>query len=1064
MPVFRDSSQTRAKASALVLHDGRATAFSLRMFNLVPFRLSIEWRSLPEGVRHLGKRKTATRATIATQSLGLADVLSSAESTAAQLAHDGSSSRVLHIARVDSRENHPTPDMDPDRWRRVASLYELALEREPGERGAFLTTACVDDDELRREVESLLGHDEASVLIDRPMAEMAAAVLDVGPALEPGTEIGPYRIDRLLGAGGMGQVYRATDTTLQRRVALKFLPVHLATDPNRLSRLRREAQLLAALNHPNIAQIYGLEKYESTYCIAMELVDGETLADRVRRGPKPVDEALRIARDIAEALETAHEKGIVHRDLKPANVMVTPEGQVKVLDFGLAKAVEPLSAVADDAPVAPTITSPTMTRMGIILGTAAYMSPEQAKGRAADKRSDVWAFGCVLYELLTGKRAFDAEDVSETLAFVISKEPDWSALPERTPPGIRRLIGRCLQKDRKDRLHDIGDARIEIEDAAVEPEPATPKRGSARVLWIAALGMAIAGGFVGGRYFTRPPIETAETRLEVVTPPYPAAVQTNTLAVSPDGRKLVFVSIVDGQTRLWLRPLDSAAARVLAGTEGASVPFWSPDSQSVAFFADGKLKRMDLAGGLPQTLANVQAATGGTWNNEGVIIFADQGFVDRGARALDRLHRVSASGGGKPVPVPTPDIRAVALRHPQFLPDGRRFLFEATIGGSSTVYVASLDSAEVRPLIRNLGIGVVFVPPDTLLFKRGPERTLFAQRLDTEKLELAGEPVPIAQEVLAVSASAAGVVAYRTEQTARGGGQWTWIDRSGKSAGEMLQLGAAPELSPDGRWLAFQRTGENVDVWLMELARGIATRFTSHDALDGLPIWSPDGSHIVFASNRKTKLDLYRKRADSTDTEEVLFESAENKFPLDWCRCPSGEFILFRSSDNPQTSDDLFAVSTIRDHNKVTVANTPHTESSGRFSPDGRWVAYQSTETGRPEIYLQAFPGPGRKLPISTGGGVRMRWRRDGKELFYLALNGTMMTVPVILSANSQDIDVGRPTALFDIPSTSPSSFDQPAPEYVVSLDGQRFLIRAPRELPPPEPIKVILHWKPPWN
>ena len=354
--------------------------------------------------------------------------------------------------------------MDPDRWRRVASLYELALEREPGERDVFLTTACVGDDELRREVESLLGHDEASVLIDRPMAKMAAAVLDAGPALEPGTEIGPYRIDHLLGAGGMGQVYRATDTTLQRRVALKFLPVHLATDPNRLSRLRREAQLLAALNHPNIAQIYGLEKYESTYCIAMELVDGETLADRVRRGPMAIGEALRVAGDIAEALETAHDKGIVHRDLKPANVMVTPEGHVKVLDFGLAKAFEPVSPVAGDAAVSPTITSPTLTRMGIILGTVAYMSPEQAKGRAADKRSDVWAFGCVLYELLTGNRGFDAEDVSETLAFVISKEPDWSALPERyaarhspidQPMLAKRSEGplarhrRCANRDRR---------------------------------------------------------------------------------------------------------------------------------------------------------------------------------------------------------------------------------------------------------------------------------------------------------------------------------------------------------------------------------------------------------------------------------------------------------------------------------------------------------------------------------------------------------------------------------------------------------------------------------------
>jgi Tol biopolymer transport system component/tRNA A-37 threonylcarbamoyl transferase component Bud32 len=945
--------------------------------------------------------------------------------------------------------------MKTEWWAKIESAYHRARDLGGEERSQFLDEVCGTDDFMRRQIEALLQQgDNPNSLLNRPAVELAAEwpSLARGLTMLRGTRVGAYEILEPVGSGGMGDVYRARDTKLHRDVALKVLSVHLATDPDRLSRLRREAQMLAALNHPNIAQIYGLEEFENTPCIAMELVDGETLAERVRSGPMPVDETLSIARAIAEALEAAHEKGIVHRDLKPANVMVTLESQVKVLDFGLAKALEPASAVAGDATVEPTITSPTMARMGIILGTPAYMSPEQAKGLAADKRSDVWAFGCVLYELLTGKRAFEGEDVSETLAFVISKEPDWSALPERTSPGIRRLLGRCLQRDRKRRLRDIGDARIEIEDATAEPEAVAPRR-RARVLWIAALAMAITGGFVGGGYFLSTPGQTAETRLDIVTPPYPVGdADRNTLALSPDGRQLAFVSMSDAKTRLWLRPLGSGRAQPLLGTDGASYPFWSPDSQSIGFFADGKLKRTDLIGGLPQTLASVQAPAGGTWNDDDVIIFSDQGFRSFG----QPLRRVSASAGGQPVPVATPDKKD-AVRHPQFLPDGRRFLFESTTA-FSTVYVASLDSADARRLIQNVGIGVVFVPPDILLFTRGPERTLFAQRFDTEKLELAGEPVPVAQEVLTVTASATGVLAYRTGPTGRGEG-WTWVDRSGTPAGEAQPLGAAPELSPDDRWLAFQRTGEfNVDVWLMEVARGVPTRFVSHDANDGQPIWSPDGRDIVFSSSRKGILNLYRKPVDRGN-EEVLFESAEDKFALDWCRCPSGEFILFRTSGNPQTGNDLFAVSTAADHNKVTVANTRFTESDGRFSPDGRWVAYASNETSRSEIYLQPFPGPGRKRQISKDGGLSVRWRRDGTELFVLTLDGKMIAVPVTLSSNGQDFGLGEATTLFERPLPTRLNLERNK-EFVVSSNGHRFLMPVPRELLPTEPIRVILHWR----
>ena len=944
-------------------------------------------------------------------------------------------------------------------WDKIENAYHRARDLRGEERSHFLDDVCGSDAAMRRQIETLLQQDDnPDSFLNRPAVELAAEwpSLTRGLTMVRGTRIGAYEVLEPIGSGGMGDVYRARDTKLHREVALKVLLAHLATDPDHLARLRREAQVLAALNHPSIAQIYGLEESDSTHCIAMELVDGETLAERVRRGPVPVDEALRIAGDIAEALETAHDKGIVHRDLKPANVMVTPEGQVKVLDFGLAKALEPDPAVASDSKVAATITSPTMTRMGIILGTAAYMSPEQAKGRAADKRSDVWAFGCVLYELLTGMRAFEGEDVPDTLAFVISKEPDWSALPERTPPGIRRLINRCLQKDRVRRLRDIGDARIEIEEAG-EPVTVAPKLSSARILWIVAIGMAIAGGFVGGRYLLRAPADTAETRLEVVTPPYPVALNANTLALSPDGGKLVFVSISDGQTNLWLRPLDSDTAEVLDGTEGASEPFWSPNSQSIGFFADGRLKRLDLIDGRLQTLANVQAGTGGTWNDQDVIVFSDDSLRSFG----QTLQRVSAKADGKPVPIPTPDIR-VAIRHPQFLPDGRRFLFEGTTG-SSTVFVGSLDSAEFRPVISNLGVGVVFVPPDTLLFKRGPERTLFAQRFDTVKLELAGEPVPVEQQVLSVSASANRIV-YRTGMPGRREG-WTWVDRSGKSLGEVPQVGAAPELSPNDRWLAFQRnTDVSINIWLMEVARGSPQRFTLDDATEFRPIWSPESRHIAFASGRHTKIiNLYRRRVD-TGAEELLFESAENKFPLDWCRCPGDEFVLFQTS-SPQTGDDLFAVSTAEDNKVITVANTRHSESDGRFSPNGRWVAYQSTETGRPEIYLQPFPGPGRPVPVSKDGGVWVRWRGDGRELFYSALDGKMMAVPVALSSNGRDIELGEATQLFPGPYSNLGVLTQRNQEYVVSSDGKRFLVPVLRELPASEPIRVILNWRRPgWS
>ena len=875
-------------------------------------------------------------------------------------------------------------------------------------------------------------------------------------ALTAGTRVGPYEVRSSLGEGGMGVVFRAHDTKLQRDVALKLLPDHFATDGDRLLRFQREAQLLASLNHPNIAQIYGLEESGALRCIVMELVDGETLQERLRRGPIPIDEALRIAKQIAEAVEAAHERGVVHRDLKPANIKLAPDGKVKVLDFGLAKTFhEPQQMSVSNSPTLMGASMP-----GVIVGTAAYMSPEQARAKTVDRRTDVWAFGCVLYEILTAKPAFTGETVTEILARILEREPDFDLLRDNIPPRVREICRRCLEKDLRRRFQDIGDVRYEIEAVLAGGKPsdiAAPPASGARParlhrVWTALLAfIALTLAIPATLYFRGTPNETPETRLDVTTPPTSDPIS---FAISPDGRNLVFVATSDGVSRLWLRSLDSTTPQAIAGTEGATYPFWSPDSRSVGYFADGKLKRIDAHGGTAQDLAPAASGRGGAWNKDGVIVFAPTG--------AGALYRISANGGEAMPVTEIEGARQNNHRMPQFLSDGRHFLFFAQ-GNERGIYVGSLDSTQSRRLLE-AEAAAVYIPPGNIVFIR--QGTLFAQRFDDQKHEPVGDAFTVAQQVafdptLSIGAlsAARGVLVYRTG-AAFGKRQLTWFDRSGKNLGMLGDPdipGLNPELSPDGKNVALDRIVDgNPDIWLLEIARNVFTRVTFEERSDELaPIWSPDGNRVVFAARRKGVHDLYEKQIGAS-MDAPHWESQVIKWPMAWS--PDGQFLLYREQ-NPKTNFDLWALAVMGDRKPTPIATTGFEEREAQFSPDGRWISYQSNESGNFEIYIQPFPGPGTKSRISTNGGAQARWRRDGKALFYIALDGKLTEVPITLSSNGQTVDVGKPTALFP---THLALGPVPAiqrHQYIVSLDGQRFLMNVTTEQQFTTPITLILNW-----
>ena len=861
--------------------------------------------------------------------------------------------------------------------------------------------------------------------------------------------IGQYKVGDLIGEGGMGRVYRATDPRLGRDVAIKVLPESFVADAARVARFEREAQLLASLNHPNIGAIYGLEEG----ALILELVDGPTLADRLRRGPIPLDEALPIARQIADALDAAHEKGIVHRDLKPSNVKLRPDGTVKVLDFGLAKMAGPIGEV-------PALSqSPTMltaSMPGTILGTAAYMAPEQAKGKEVDRRADIWAFGCVLFEMLAGRPVFNGETVSEVLAGVLKADPDWTALPPDTPDNVRRLLRRCLDRDLRKRLQHVGDARLELDEPSSAP-PADGRIGSPpnrreAAGWTLAVLFAIVAviAVIGGR--ASPP-GAAEVRLEIAAPRTPDPVS---LALSPDGSKIAFSATGDQGAQLWLRSLDAVDAHPLSGTQNARLPFWSPDNRSIGFFADSKLKRIDLDTGAVRTLATAANGFGGSWSRDGAILFAPL--------ATGGIERLPAAGGD-PVPVTRLEPQHLSHRSPHFLPDGRHFLFHATGSADSRgVYVGALNENGKARRLLDADAGAAFAAGHVLFLRQG---RLFAQQFDPETLSLSGDASLIAEQVAvnaqtaaAVSVSTGGTIAYRAGPAAQTSRQLAWFDRSGKPLGELgeeMNFISNPNLSPDGRTIALGRNlNGNVDVWLQDAARGSLIRLTTDPRIDNFPVWSSDGSRVFFESYAGGRAgDLYEKAVAGSDGQQLVLSTPDAKFPTD---CSRDDIVLFETLDR-RTGFDLWALKLAGDRKPFAVVRTDADERNGQFSPDGKWIAYESNETGRFEVYVQAFASAGRKIPISTNGGVQPRWRADGQELFYLTLDNRLVSLAI--RSQGDTVEPGQTTPLFATQVTT--LFGVSGMQYAVSRDAQRFLIASSARGPDANtsPIAIVLNWKP---
>ena len=826
-------------------------------------------------------------------------------------------------------------------------------------------------------------------------------------APSPGSRIGPYEIVASLGAGGMGEVYRARDTRLDRAVAIKILPEAFALDPERLARFEREAKTLASLNHPHIAAIYGIEEGPAagqTRALVMELVEGDDLSQRIARGPMAVDEVLPIARQIAEALEAAHQAGIIHRDLKPANIKVRSDGTVKVLDFGLAKALDPSSGLgapgSGNLAGAPTITSPAMTMRGMILGTAAYMAPEQAKGRAVDKRADLWAFGCVLFEMLTARRPFDGDDVSEVMAAVIKSEPDWSAMPATVPSHIQLLVRRCLEKDPAKRVGDAAVARFLMNEPLVTA-PAEPAHSAARRWWPVAMGVlavaAIVAASVSAVMFSRRPIPPT-MRLAIVlaeSAPFVNQPTDRDVVVSPDGRRLVYRTFVSGTLKLAVCDVNQLEGRVLEGTDLARSPFFSPDGQWVAFFSGGALKKVAIAGGPPQTLCPFDGGPrGGTWHGD-TIVFATS---ERGKG----LQRVSAAGGVAEV-VTKPDLSKGEFGHwfPSFLPDGRRLL--ATVapaeGTDRSLHTAVFDlrSGEQRIVIRG-GSQAQFVQPGAVVFVDG--NTLRAVAFDAGRAETRGEPVPVIEGVSGsigasdFAVSGTGMLVYVTAATAEGqppGLSLVWVDRTGRE--ETLPTSQRsffdPRISANGQQVLVEAADEADDIWLLDLGRGALTRQTFEAGEDETAVWMPDGRTVVYSSSRAGKpRAVYRGRIDGAGGEELLWSGpghvhVESVTPDGRALILGVSGITANNATGPGQGGDLLLLPLDGDRTLRPLLATPFNERGAQLSPDGRWMAYFSDESKRNEVYVRAFPSLEGKTQVSTGGGSEPMWSEKGDELFF---------------------------------------------------------------------------------
>ncbi len=919
--------------------------------------------------------------------------------------------------------------------------------------------------------------------------------------LTSGARLGPYEIEALVGAGGMGEVYRARDPRLGRDVAIKVLPMAFSADPARLRRFEQEARAAAALNHPGILAVYDIGTDNGAPYIVSELLEGETLRDRLNRGSTAssasdagglaVRKAVDYANQVARGLAAAHEKGIVHRDLKPENLFVTTDGRVKILDFGLAKLTE-VDAAHPGGGSLPTVAP--VTEPGMLLGTMGYMAPEQVRGQPADHRSDIFAFGAILYEMLSGQRAFRGATAADTISAILDKDPTDLPLAERhIPPALERVVDRCLEKSPAARFQSTHDLAFALDGLSSHSEsgvavgalPAPKAKRREPLAWalVGVLALVIVAG--GAWRFIQPAAVSESIRFPVSSTPdaiINGGANTASLAVSPDGRRIVFAATrrAGGSPLLWMRSLDSLEARALLGTEhsGTAGPFWSPDSRFIGFFADGKLKKIDISGGAPQTLCDSPNSAGGTWNRDGVIVF---GSISTG------LSRVSAAGG-QPTPAITLDRgrQETSHRYPFFLPDGRRFVYLVQPGNA--LVVGSLDSPQVTRLVA-ADSKATYAPSGHLLFVR--QATLFAQPFDADRLKLTGEAAPVAEQVAfnvgggnaAYSVSDTGMLVYRTGGGGVNTNQLTWFDRTGKT----LSTVGAPadyrgiELAPDARRVAVHphELAGGGDIWLRDLSRETTTRLT-FGAHNTSPVWSPDGTRIAFGSNRppsgQTSADpygggfnLYEKRADGTGDVTMLFDSVASKLPTIWMQptswSPDGQLLVFERID-PSTSFDIWALPLTGDRKPRPLVQTEFQEFEGQISPDGRWLAYASNETRRLEVYVRPLSGSAGKWQISTTGGSYPRWRRDGKELFYLGSDHKLMAVQ--MSGGGPAVEAGIPHPLFDarlaavfVSGTGSNGTASTPYPYVVSDDGQRFMVSVDvrQQQASDTPLTVVVNW-----
>ena len=949
--------------------------------------------------------------------------------------------------------------MTGDRWRQIEDLCHAALAQPAEARSAFLTKACTDDETLKREVESLLAQerDTDGFLSASPVAGAASAMVKPPEGSLVGRHLGSYTFHSLLGVGGMGEVYRAHDDTLGRDVAIKVLPPAFTADPNRRALFEREARMLATLNHPHIGAIYGVTDADGVRGLVLELVEGESLAARLTRGALSPREALPIARQIAAALEAAHDQGIVHRDLKPSNITITEDGIVKVLDFGLAKLSEPAPAasgvVSNAAELSAATISPATITVAGILGTAAYMAPEQAKGRPADKRSDIWSFGCVLFEMLTGRRAFEGNDVAETLAAVVNAEPRWDALPIDLPPSLRLLLTNTLVKDRTQRITGMSTVHFLLrQEAAKDLTSDTSSRQRAtghRVRWAHASRYAAAivgGALVAGYWFSMPRPPSAPPLVSRFVVTLGANDQfTNTgrhlVAISPDGKRIAYAA----NNRLYLRDLDQLAATAIRGTDGAGIasprsPFFSPDGQWVGFWSDTQLKKISVFGGAAVSLTAAENPFGATWGSDGTILYS---------QGTSGVWRVSADGG-----TPENIIKVTGgqlAQGPQRLPGGHAVLVTISDGPGQwdqAQIVVHMLGTGARQVVTTGGTDARYIPTGHLVYaQRG---TLTAVRFDAGSHTLLGSAVPVEHGISQTGVTGAVQFAVADNGTlvyVPGTGSsfprrtLAWVDRKGVERPIPAEPRAYsyPRLSPDGTRIALDVAEENRDIWLWDLPRETLTRLTSDPGIDQFPVWTPDSKYLLFGSTRASGVShLYRQLADGTHNAERLLESAEDRFPT--AVTPDGTQAVLATGGQ----GDLMLVRLDEPRLLERLTHTPFSERNGTVSPDGRWLAYSADDSGHHEIYVRPFPRTGtNRWQVSTGGGLQPLWSRTGRELFFRTLTGILMRVPV---DRGEEWSVHPPTMLLDARAylLGTMAFSR---TYDVSPDDSRFLFVKPDPL-----------------